>query len=376
MKLADASSIFRPRLEIERDARNRAKLIDTTGNQLDFNNSAIIPKGAAIIENDSNGQQYVQVNHNQQDILVPREEFEETPGKNGVFYLPTYQDSATNAAISGAMRGFIAAGPIGAVSGLGGAAAMKLVGDNRPGGRATKFAASTLTGAALVVAGQAALYGAQNLPLAALIGGTSGLGAALAGAGDAKTRDALYGGAAAGMAVSMMTGAPMVNMLIAGTASGIGAQANSKVTQAVTSAIISAGLNAAQAALTGSNVGMATALGAAAGLIGPLLGPPVMQLTRNLTQHGSQQVQKLVADCSDTQLELLSAVPSAMSFGLMGAAAGLVNPNLAVAGAAIGAGAGAVLGYYKAHQRIEELKKDEQLAAIPGPTKLELSPRA
>jgi hypothetical protein len=367
MKLADASSIFRPRLEIERDAYNRPKLIDTTGNQLDFRNSAILPKAAALIDNDSNGQQFIHVQHNQQDILVPREAFEETDGENGVFYLPTYQDSTTNAALSGAMRGFLAAGPIGAVSGLGGAAAMKLVGDSRPGGRATKFAASTLTGAALVVAGQAALYGSQNLPLAALIGGASGLGAALAGAGDAKTRDALYGGAAAGMAVSMMTGAPMTSMLIAGTASGIGAQANSKVAQAVTSAVISAGLNAAQAALTGSNIGMATALGAAAGLIGPLLGPPVMQLTRNLTQVGSQHVQKAVADCSDLQLELLSAVPSAASFGLLGAAAGLVNPNLAAAGAAIGISTGAAIGFYKAHQRIEELKRDEELATRQGP---------
>lgn len=359
MKLAPVRDYLQPRLRTEPQEFGGTRLVNTTGDITDQSDTAIVPKAEAVFSHGADGQSSIQVHHRGQELLIPKEFFRESPGDNGVYYLPTFRNNFESALVSGAIRGMLAAGPIGALAGVGGAAAMKVVG-NQPGAGPWKtLACSGVVGSSVAVASQALFQGNNGLGLAGFVGGVSGLGAALAGAGEAKTRDSLYGGAVAGLAASLMTGAPMVGVLTAGTVSGLAAQANSKSAQMVTGAVLGAGFGAVQALLTGSSVGLSAALGAGCGLIGPMLGQAVAQVGRNLGEDASQPIRKALRHCSERQLVLMSAIPSAVSYGLLGSAAGLVNPALVVPAVVIGATLGGVSGVHQAQQRVDFLKSQE-----------------
>ena len=360
MKLQTVSQLFQPRLEVRADERMGWRVTNTLGDTLDPDYSAMIPKAYAEIGENEKGEEFVKVTHNKQEQWIPKGAFTETPGEHGVYYLPTYKDSARSAVLSGALRGTVALGIFGAGSGIAGGLAGTLIPSDS---RAVKYGAAALAGAAVTMAGQYYFQGNTALPLAALLGGVSGVGAALAGSGESRVRDCLYGGVAAGMALSIFTGSPMMAMVSGGTAAGLAAQANNKPAQVATGAAVGGAIGAAQALLSGSgNAGMAAALGAAVGAVGPLIGPPLMQLSRNLAQIGGDKIRDFAKTRSDTELKLLSGVPTALSYGLIGSSLAIMDPQLGTIGAAVGAVIGGAKGIYVAHHRIEELKKKERAA--------------
>lgn len=361
MNVQSVSQLFQPRLEVTPDPKVGYRLVNTTGDTLDQDYSAIIPKAQATFGKDEDGVLNIKVSHGQQEQWVPAEAFEETPGEHGVYYLPTFKDSTQNAVLSGALRGYAALGIFGVASGAAGGLTELIPTHNK----AIKLGSAALAGAAITVAGQALFQGNTALPLAALLGGISGVGASLAGSGEARVRDCLYGGAAAGIAVTIVTGSPLMGMLTGGTAAGLASFANHKTGQAITGGAIGAALGATQALLTQSNIGMAAGIGAAVGAIGPLIGPPLMQLSRNLAQMGGEKIRDFASGRSDNELVALSAIPGALSFGLLGGAAGILDPRLALPGMALGAVLGGAKGMYSAHKRIEQLKAAETPAAQP-----------
>lgn len=358
MNVTSVTNYFRPRLEVTPDLR----ATNTTGDVIEPSQSLMIPKSRAELGNDDQGREFIAVARGQDVTWVPKDAFYESPGENGMFYLPTYKDSVMSAALGGGMRGLIALGPLGAVAGAVGGVVGTKAGDHS----ALKLGAGSLAGAATLAAGHALLFGAQGLPVAAFLGAVSGLGATAAGAGDASVRDAVYGGSIAGFAATMVTGMPLA-ILTGAASSALGSQANSTAGKVLTGAAAGAFITVAQAALTGGPLGLAAGIGAAVGAAGPLLGLPLMQLSRNLTDDGAKVVRKVaggwIKEQNETTLKVLMGVPFAASFGLIGSAASALNPSWGTAGAVLGTVAGGVLGFYQGHKMIEGLKARQKVAA-------------
>lgn len=351
-------SAFEPQLRVD-TSRGRATLVDTTGDRRDDTRSVLLPKAAAVMGSNPQGEKFVEVPvEGSEARWVPLDAFQQSQGDDGLLYLPTYKDSPGSAALGGAVKGLLATGPIGALSGAAAGAATAF-GKGDKVGKWGKLALGAGAGAVVMAAANAALYGAAGLPVAVALGAVTGIAAVQAGEGEASVRDAAYGGTAAGFAASMITGTPLA-LLTGSVAAGLGARSRSKTGQVVTAALAGAVMQAGQALLGGGSLPVALAVGASVGALGTLAGPPLMQATRNLSQAGGEVLRKQLAGAPDSALIALSAVPYAASGGFLGATAGMVVPGAGALGAAVGATVGAAFGAIKTYQQVSEMKAAAQ----------------
>lgn len=346
-----STKLFQPRFHLTPQTGGRARVVNTTGDWVDPASTLVVPKSLARIGRDEKGQEFVQVPHQGQEHWVPKESFQDLDGKDGVYYLPTFRNSANQAAIGGASKAVIALGPLGLVSGgAAGYAAHKLGGNSL-----SKLAIGAGVGAVSLAAVNTAFYGPAGLPISLLLGAAAGLSAVHAGEGSSEIRDASYGGSISGFAVGALSGNPFA-LLTASAASGIGAGANHPAMKALVGGAVGAALGGAQALLTGQPVAMLAGLTALAGAAGPLIGAPVMQVTRNLSQIGGQQVAKALEKAPDSVLKVAGAVPYAAGFGFTGALAGAIVPGAGTACAVVGALGGAAWGYHQMSGLMEQKK--------------------
>lgn len=343
---------------------------NTLGDVVDPSATFVVFKDQAVHGRDENGVELLQVTQMEregEEILlkkgwIPKEAFREV---DEAYYLPTHVHSTTSSVIGGVSRGLVSAGVPGAVAGVAGAVTSSRVG-NSP---LARMAVGTLAGATALTAYQAAIHGNIGLGSAVFAGSLVGVVAAAAGDGDAQVRDAMLGGTAAGLAVTMATGLPL-GVLTGSAATAVGAKVENRVGQVLLSAGIGAGITAAQALLAGNSVPLAAGLGAAIGGVGSLIGPTLGQAGRNLQKAGeplvAKGVSKLLEGRGETTYQVAAAVPEALAFGGLGASLGLVAPGLTPVGIALGATAGGLHGYLRAGKRIEELKdlQEKQVAQM------------
>lgn len=346
MLIQTARNLTRPRFTYT--PGGRPEVVNTTGDRIDPATSVILPKAGAVEGKDPQGRVHFQVVHGGQEHWIPKESFTETDGESGVYYLPTYQSSPSSAALGGGVKAMVALGPFAGGAAAGAGYLAHRFGKNTP----AKLALGAGIGAVGLTALNTAIFGTRGLPLSLLMGAAAGVAAVHAGEGEAKLRDASYGGGIAGFAAGAITGNPAA-MLTGSAAAGLGARARSPFMRAVVGGAVGAALGAGQALLTGGSVGLLTAITAATGAVGPLIGPPVMQVTRNLSHLGGEVVASQLKNSSDTTLKVAGAIPYAAGFGFLGATAGSLYPGIGTIGATVGAVGGAAFGYWKTGQQLQ-----------------------
>ncbi len=345
-------SAFESQLRVD-NTRGRATLIDTTGDRRDNERSLLLPKNGAALGTDAEGKKFVEVATSQEKTeWVPLDAFQQTEGDDGLLYLPTFKDSPLSATIGGALKGVVALGPIGGLSGAV-AGAATILGESR--GKFTKLALGATAGAVAMGVANSALYGLAGLPVTLLLGAVTGAASVQAGEGQASVRDASYGGTVVGFAATLLTGMPLT-LLTGSVSAGLGARANSKIGRTATAALVGAALQAGQAYLGGGSLPLALAIGGAVGAAGTLLGPPLMQVTRNLSQAGGQVLREKLKGAPDAALIALGSVPLAATGGFIGAAVSTVLPGWGSVAAVVGATAGAAFGAYQTHRQIAAMK--------------------
>ena len=345
-------SVFQPQLRVDTQ-RGRITLVDTTGDRRDNERSVLLPKAAAVTGANAKGEKFVEVPTAEgAGHWVPLDAFVSTPGDDGLLYLPTYKDSPLAASAGGAMKGLLAAGPIGGLTGAVAGAATGLV---KGCGKFTRLGLGATVGAVAMGVVNSALYGTGGVGIALMLGAVTGAAAVQTGDGQASVRDATYGGTAAGFAASLVTGTPLA-LLNGSVAAGLGARGTSKIGQTVTAALTGALLQGAQALMGGGSLPVALAVGATVGAVGTLIGPWLMQATRNLSQWGGELLRGKLAGASDATLTALGSVPFAASGAFLGATLAAVIPGLGGIVAAAGAVAGALFGAFKTHGQISTMK--------------------
>lgn len=349
MLIQSSKRIFQAQLHLQPNINGDGlRLVNTTGDRLDPSSSLVIPKQGAVLAKDAEGKEHLKVRHQDKEHWIPKESFQVSEGDNGVYYLPTYQDSASSAAIGGASKALVALGPLAAVSGGAAGYVAHKFGKNP----AAKLAIGAGVGAATLALTNTAIFGPAGLPVSLLLGVATGLSAVHAGEGAADIRDASYGGGIAGFAVGAITQNPLT-LLTASAAAGIGGRAKSPLAKAALGGAVGAALGAGQALLTGQPVALIAGLTAAAGAVGPLIGQPLMQTTRNLSHLGGEAVAGLLKDASNPTLKVVGAVPYAVGMGFLGLSAELIAPGTGAVAAAIGVAGGAVYGYSQTSQQLK-----------------------
>lgn len=356
--LKSMHNLLKPRLEFRPiEGTDKNEFVNTCGDIVDPDTTIIIPKKQAIEGQDDEGNDFVKVTHHDQDYWVPKENFQESPGKSGVYYLPTYKSSPKAAAFGGTVKALLALGAPAALSvGTAGFAAHKF-GKNAP----MKNLIGAATGAVILGAAHTALTGGAGLPAVLLYGASAGLVGVHSGEGSAKIRDAAYGGGIAGLATASVTGTPL-SAVSSAAAAGLASRAESPLTQGLLAGATGAALGAAQAALSGQPIALVAGLTAATSVAGVLAGPTMMQGSRNLSHLGGKGVAKLLKHAPDPVIRVVGTVPFVAGMGFLGAAAGLIIPGAGAIGAAVGTIGGAAMGYTKTSKSLEEAQQKQEVS--------------
>lgn len=275
--------------------------------------------------------------------------------------------SPISAAVAGGIQGYLTGGATGAAAGLlGGYAGVKL--GEKTGSFGVALGAGALIGAgvaAAATAGLAAMGGVMLPPQfligPAVMGGFTGAVGALSGSRRAATRDSVYGGMLLGGLAFVATGNPA--LVIAGAAgAGAAGRAVTPAGRAVLGVLTGAGAGAIAGVMTG-NIAQGAMIGAALGTAGSLAGPVLRQIQRNGTEDLTRAINKKLDPWLDKHpLSRRGKITAgAVSGALMLGPIGLVG---GWKGAAVMAGAGAVVGALSTHRLLKRREEAVQADRI------------
>lgn len=280
--------------------------------------------------------------------------------------------------MSGGIQGFIANRTPGlAAGGLGGFVGIRV--GEKTGSTEKAVLAGAASGAAIgaaAVAGFAALAG-QNASVAvlttsALMGGFAGAVGTLSGSKRAAPRDAVYGGALAGMMAATYTGSPALGIATA-AAAGYAGRAKTPIGQAVVGSVIGAvagGIAGAPLGLQGAAI--SALAGAIATPVGSIAGTTFRQVMRNaqvdLVNGINNKLDPYLEKnpLSHNQKLLAGAVAGGVTLGVLGGIAGWQ-------GTVVMGAAGMALGAYQTHKLIKTVEHEREVTqavvrytSIPG----------
>ena len=286
--------------------------------------------------------------------------------------------SPTGAAMGGGIEGFIfGGGPVGLVAGAIGGYAGTRIGearkseDNPLSGDINSLIGGAAVGAGTGVAVTLAmsallggtLPGATTLTTAAILGGLSGASGSLSGNAFTSVSDGISGGVMTGMVAQALTGNSA--MVLAGA---VGGGVGGRAATTAGKVILGGGAGAATGAITAIPavmtlgvaglpvMGISAAAGALSGAGGAVIGPVIRRTVRNLTMDINQKVDKHMDKALEgREIGTLGKTAAGAGIGMvMFAPIGLIFGG--ATGAAIGAGAGALL--FGGKTLYEQLKKN------------------
>jgi len=273
--------------------------------------------------------------------------------------------SPTAAAMGGALEGFMfGGGPIGLVAGAIGGYAGTRIGeakksvDNPLSGDINSLIGGTAIGAGTGVAVTLAMGallggtvpGATTLTTAAILGGLSGACGSLSGNAFTSVSDGISGGVMTGIVAQAITGNS--GMVLAGA---VGGGVGGRAATTAGKVILGGGAGAAAGAITAIPavmtlgtaglpvMGISAAAGAISGASGAVIGPVMRRTVRNLTMDINRKVDKHMDKALEgREIGTLGKTAAGAGIGMvMFAPIGLIFGG--ATGAAIGAGAGALL---------------------------------